>query len=246
MESKYSETINVNISRGPLVKIISNPPLFMSVTTHFVVLRKLDNGNYLASLVNDGEIGQARQESYYGEILPPTMLGPTVIYRGESFDKKIKLEASVDLSYFAKEGSVNISMLISTEDRGHLGWGKVKFPVTAEHVIKDHVIPNIKNFSCLAKEMNESWTVDPIDIAKYVMMKAKQIESGLILVHNCHTYASFKIDNGEIKGASGKFGDLLITGNDVLMKLLHEKEKLILEIADPSLVNMIEVVREVL
>ncbi|BBG24727.1 hypothetical protein [Sulfuracidifex tepidarius] len=246
MESKYSEIVKVNLPRGVLIKIISNPFVFMSVTTHFVVLRKLENGNYLASLINDGEIGKTKQESYYGEILPASMVGSTVIYKGESFDKKIRLEASVDLSFFAKDGSVNISMTISTEDKGLLGWGKAKFPITAEHVIKGHVIPNIKNFSCLINEMNESWTVDPIDVAKYVMMKAKQIESGLILVHNCSTYASFKVEDGQISKASGKFGNLLITGNDVLMKLLQEKEKLTLEIADPSMFKIIEVVNEVL
>jgi hypothetical protein len=246
MESKYSEVLKVDVPRGVLVKMLSDPMMFLLATGHFVVIRKLDNGNYLAALINDGEEGRTKQESYYGQLYPVSMAGSSFVYRGESFDKKIRLNASVDLSFMAKDNSINITIDLVADDKSFLGIGKVKFPVTAEHIIKNHVIPFMKRFSCLIREADESWLVDPMDVAKYVMMKAKQLKEGIITVHNCDVYAAFKIEGGEIKASSGKFRNLLITGNDVLIRLMQEKEKLVLEIADTTAMNIMEVLKEIL
>ncbi len=245
MESKYSEMIKVDLPRRLLVSILNNPFLFMATTGHFTVLRKLDNGNYMAALVYDGKEGKSKEEAYYGQIFPPSMIGSSVVYKGESFDKKIKINATVELSMTSKDNIINMSMEIEAEDKGLFGWGKSKFPVTAEHVIKNHVIPSMKSFSCIVREMNESLTVDPMDVAKYVLLKAKQIGNGLVVVHNQDVYAVFRVENSDIKESAGKFGNLLIKGNDVLIKLMQEKEKVIIETTGPETLHIMEVMKEI-
>ncbi|WP_149528666.1 hypothetical protein [Sulfuracidifex tepidarius] len=247
MEDSYSESMKIDIPRGLLIKIISDPFIFMSTTGHIIVLRKLDSGNYLIGTINDRVLNdkiteKSKTDLFIGELSPPNFTGSMLIYRGDTFDGKVIFEIVADLTSFSRDMSLNFSMKLKV-DEGILGFFKNRL-ATAEHVIKSHVIPTFKKFSDLTKEASELTLIEPVDIPKYIVTKAKQTFNGIMMVYNPNIYALFKVENGTITRSVAKVGETSLNGNDVLFRLIQEREKLTVKTLDPLMLNVTSMVNE--